>query len=123
MDLTQRNSVSTDETDSLLENKSNLKDKLKGTFLAFLIVLEYVASAVSVQLLERRIPDLELNAIRSGGSCILYLIVLLLKRRYPYVARRIFKSLFLYTVVTTTLSVAVYIAMAMILSDREGHGH
>ena len=50
------------------KGRSNFKEKLKGTVVAFLVVLKYTASGVSVQLLERRIPDLELNTIRNGES-------------------------------------------------------
>ena len=87
--IDEKDSFSNDDKDSLLESKRNFKDKLRGTFVAFLVVLKYTASGVSVQLLERRIPDLELNAIRNGGACILYLAVLSLRRRYPYVPRKI----------------------------------
>ena len=113
-DTNEKDLISTEERESLLEGKRNFKDKLKGTVVAFLVVLKYTASGVSVQLLERRIPDLELNTIRNGGACILYMAVLLLRRRYPFVRRRIFKGLFVYTVVTTICSALIFISMAMI---------
>ena len=53
-----------DERHSLLSNDKSYRRKLKGTLLGFVIVLFFTTSAVSVQLLERRIPDLELNTIR-----------------------------------------------------------
>ena len=112
--MNERDLISNEETDSLSEDKRSFKEKLKGTLLAFLVVLKYSASGISVQLLERRIPDLELNAIRSAGACILYLVVLLLKRRYPHVPRRIFRGLFLYTVVTITCTVLNYISIATV---------
>ena len=58
------------ETDGLLEEKDNLQrtgffHKFKGVIAAFGAVLFYVSSGTSVQLLNRRIPDFELNTIRS----------------------------------------------------------
>ena len=106
--------LSDDERESLLKDKGNYKDKLKGTLVSFLVVLKYTASAVSVQLLERRIPDLELNAIRCGGASILYLVILLMRGTYPSVPRRIFKGLLVYILVTTLCSGIIFVSMAMV---------
>ena len=113
-DLNEKDLISNDERESLLKDKRKCTDQLKGTLVAFLVVFKYAASGVSVQVLERRIPDLELNAIRNGGACILYLIVLLSRGRYPYVPRRIFGGLAVYTLVTTMCSAIIFISMAMV---------
>ena len=113
-DLNEKDFILNDERESLLKDKRKWTDQLKGTLVAFLVVFKYAASGVSVQLLERRIPDLELNAIRNGGACILYLIVLLSRGRYPYVPSRIFGGLAVYTLVTTMCSAIIFISMAMV---------
>ena len=113
-DLNEKDLISNNERESLLKDNRKCPDQLKGTLVAFLVVFKYAASGVSVQLLERRIPDLELNAIRNGGACILYWIVLLLGGRYPYVPRRIFGGLAVYTLVTTMCSAIIFISMAMV---------
>ena len=45
---------------------------LKGVIATFAQVLLFTASATSVQLLERRIPDLELNTFRNAVPAVLY---------------------------------------------------
>ena len=113
-DLNEKDLITNDERESLLKDKRKCTDQLKGTLVAFLVAFKYAASGVSVQLLDRRIPDLELNAIRNGGVCILYLIVLLLRGRYPYVPKRIFGGLAVYALVTTMCSAIIFISMAMV---------
>ena len=110
----ERETISNDEKKSLLEEKRNYKDKIKGTVLGFLVVLVSATSGVSVQLLERRIPDLELNTMRNGGACILYLVILSFRGRCPYVPRSIWKGLLLYALVTSVCSATIYFSMAML---------
>ena len=57
----EKETISNDEKKSLLEETRSYKDKIKGTALGFLVVIVSATSGVSVQLLERRIPDLELK--------------------------------------------------------------
>ena len=106
--------ISNDEKESLLEDRSNYKEKIIGTVLGFVVVLMGAASGVSVQLLERRIPDMELNTMRSGGACILFLAVLLSRGRFPHVPRSIWKGVLVYTLVTSMCSVTIYVSMAML---------
>ena len=55
------------ETKQLLENDNRLNlTSVKGLVAAFTVVILHATSATCVQLLERRIPDLELNAFRCG---------------------------------------------------------
>ena len=110
----EKKTISTDEKESLLEDRSNYKDKIKGTVFGFVVVLLGAASGVSVQLLERRIPDMELNAMRSGGACILFLVVLSLRGRLPCVPRSIWKGVLVYTFVTSMCSVTIYVSMTML---------
>ena len=49
----------------IFNRDQNFKDSAKGLLAATFFYLSILASTVSVQLLERRIPDFELNAFRS----------------------------------------------------------
>ncbi len=60
-------------------------DSLKGIIAALMQVVSYVASITSVQLLERRIPDFELQAIRCMGVVISCMIWVLIRQRFPVV--------------------------------------
>ena len=93
---------------------TSYRDKLKGTMVGFLCVLISGASRVSVQLIERRIPDFELNAMRNTIACVLYLLILAAKGKYPFVPRESFRPLATYTVVTTVHAALLYISMAML---------
>ena len=56
--------------------EAGICNKLKGVTCAFADAVCNAASATCVQLLERRIPDLELNAFRNAIPLVLYSIVL-----------------------------------------------
>ena len=75
-------------------------NKVKSVTCAFADAVCHAASATCVQLLERRIPDLELNAFRNTIPLVLYAIVFLLMRRWPVIERSQMGITFLYTVVT-----------------------
>ena len=70
--------------------------------------------ASSVQLLERRIPDLELNTFRNGIPLVLYSIVFLLLRRWPVIERRQIGVTFLYTVVSFLCASMFFIAVSLL---------
>ena len=110
----EKKTIPNDEKESLLKDRSNYKDKIIGTVLGFVVVLMGAASGVSVQLLERRIPDMELNTMRSGGACILFLVVLLSRGRLPHVPRSIWRGVLVYTFVTSMCSITIYVSMAML---------
>ena len=63
------------ETEQFLQKNDTEKsyfESFKGIIAVFSVVILYTASATCVQLLERRIPDLELNAFRCGIPLIFY---------------------------------------------------
>ena len=53
----------------------------RGVTATFAQVLLFTASATSVQLLERRIPDLELNTFRNAVPAVLYAMGILFTRK------------------------------------------
>ena len=78
------------EKAQLLESESNEKSYLKkatGVIAVFSAMLLFSSSATCVQLLERRIPDLELNTFRSGIPLLFYATGLLIMRRWPVIDR------------------------------------
>ena len=58
----------------------------------------FSVSATSVQLLERRIPDLELNTFRNAIPLVLYAVVFLLMQKWPVIERGKIGITFLYGV-------------------------
>ena len=82
------------ETTPLTENNEynrkdvNLFQTFKGIMAALAYALLVATSGVSVQLLERRIPDLELNGIRSFTPFVFSAIWIIFKRKFPVVPRK-----------------------------------
>ena len=68
------------------ERKGRL-DAVKGVIPAVIIVILFATSATAVQLLERRIPDLELNTFRSAGPFLTCAIFTVISRNWPLVPR------------------------------------
>ena len=80
------------ETEGILEKKEDSERKgcihrFKGVVAAFGAVMFYVSSGTCVQLLNRRIPDFELNTIRSAVSLLAYSSYLLITGKWPVVPR------------------------------------
>ena len=73
--------------DTLLEEKQGTVQKAKGIFTACVWVICMVISIVSVQLLERRIPDFELNAARCALPFLLSTMFMVARRKLPLIAR------------------------------------
>ena len=100
------------------EKKANEKPdtvhKLMGLSLGFLAVFIFVASAVSVQLLEKRIPDLELNTIRCAVSCVTYLLVFFIKGSWPIIPRALISVTCLYTNVAFVCSITMFVSMTLL---------
>ncbi len=71
-------------------------------------------SAISVQLIEKRIPDFELNATRSSLSWIGSVLILLLKRRIPSIPREIIPWVIATIVVQNAQSSVHYIGITFI---------
>ena len=87
---------------------------LKGVIATFAQVLLFTASATSVQLLERRIPDLELNTFRNAVPAVLYGLGILFTRKRPYIQRDKIMITFLYTVVTFMNGLFFFIAITLL---------
>ena len=86
----------------------------KGVIATFAQVLLFTASATSVQLLERRIPDLELNTFRNTVPAVLYALGILFTRKWPAVQRDKIIITFLYTVVTFLNGLFFFIAITLL---------
>ena len=78
------------ESKQLLERDHNSKsylESVKGIIAVFLVVILNTISASCVQLLERRIPDFELNTFRSVVPLLFLSIGLIVMRRWPRIDR------------------------------------
>ena len=75
--------------DSLLEGEHHggYLQTVKGVVLSFTSVFIFTTYATCVQLLERRIPDFELNSFRFGIPLLLYTMKLLFCRLFPRIER------------------------------------
>ena len=119
----------TRETEALLINaakqdngdNANVCDERKGFLRSFKAVLAtfaqvllFVASATSVQRLERRIPDLELNTFRNAVPALLYTLGILFTRNFPAIHRDQIMIIFSYTVVTFINGLFFFIAVTLL---------
>ena len=78
------------ESKQLLEKDNNATsylESVKGIIAVFSVVILNTVSASCVQLLERRIPDFELNTFRSVVPLIFLSIGLIVMRRWPRIDR------------------------------------
>ena len=103
------------------EDNSNLTAKrkqrlqsFKGVIATFAQVLLFVASATSVQLLQRRIPDLELNTFRNAVPALLYALGTLFTRKWPVIQTDKIMITFLYTVVTFMNGLFFFISITLL---------
>ena len=106
------------ETKQLLEKekadqRSCLK-KASGIIAVFSVVILYTASATCVQLLERRILDLELNAFRCGIPLIFYSIGLIVMRKWPMVQKSEIGVTLLYSVVGSSSKMGEFVAVTFL---------
>ena len=100
-------------------NECNKKDMnffqtFKGIMTALTFVLLLATSGASVQLLERRIPDLELNGIRSFTPLVLSAIWMIFKRKFPVVPRKDLCSVIVYGCFVCGNTICSYTAMALL---------
>ena len=101
----------------LLENESNEKaylQKATGVIAVFLAMLLFSSSATCVQLLERRIPDLELNAFRSGILQLLYTTGLLIMRRWPVIDRSKIAATLAYSLGISCAGLSQFVAVSFL---------
>ena len=105
------------EMDSLFgtskdEKERNSYETFKGILAAFAWVPLLVTSAASVQLLERQIPDFELNALRFGTAGILFAIgVIVLTRQCPVIPISEITSVMGFVTFTMGSTVSIYSAV------------
>ena len=108
------------ESDSLCgttkgEKENSSYDIFKGILAAFAWVPLLVTSAASVQLLERRIPDFELNALRFGTAGILFTSGLIFfTDRRPVIPTSEITSVMGFVTFTFCSTVSIYAAVPFI---------
>ena len=109
------------ESNHLIVEEAN-KDKenigylhrFKGLFAALISVILVVISATCVQLLQRKIPDFELNTFRVLPAVFVYSFVLILTKEFPVVPRSEIIATFCFSLLNIINSVNIYIAVTFI---------
>ena len=107
----------TPEKKQLIVKKSNATsylESVKGIIAVFSVVILYTVSATCVQLLERRIPDLELNLFRCGIPLIFYSIGLILMQRCPVIARSAIGATLLYSLAGSSSKLGEFVAVTFL---------
>ena len=106
------------ETKILLEKEKDDKlsylKKASGIIAMLLTVILFCTSAICVQLLERRIPDLELNTFRCGIPLIFYVIGLVVIRRWPMIDRSQIGTALLFSMFTTGSGLFTFVAVTFL---------
>ncbi len=100
-----------------LENETQQRpwlDSLKGILAALLVVVNYVVSITNLQLLQRRVPDLELQAFRCAGVVTASIAWMFTKREMPTVPFPDVPVVLLHAVLLTLCSTAVYIGYSLV---------
>ena len=99
---------------TVFEERNEFLKSFKGVVVTFAQVLLFVASATSVQLLERRIPDLELNTFRNAVPAPLYTLGILFTQKWPAIQWDKIRITFLYAVVTFINGLFFFIAVTLL---------
>ena len=105
------------ETKQLIVKKFNTTsylESVKGIIAVLSAVILYTASATCVQLLERRIPDLELNTFRCGIPLIFYSIGLIMVERWPIIDRSEIGGTLLYSLVGSSSKMGGLVAVTFL---------
>ena len=89
-----------DDKEADAGKRNHYLGKLKGISAAVGLVIMYVLSGTAVQLLERRIPDLELNSFRMGGPLVAACLYILITRDWPVIPRQEIWVTVAYTITT-----------------------
>ena len=87
---------------------------LLGLAAAFGCVFLYTTAATCVQLLERRIPDFELNAIRSFVTLLCCSLYLTLRLKLPRIERSHFGPIFLYMGLVFVNRICTYLSVSLV---------
>ena len=119
MDKVKTNDAAKDggEKESLLpvlEDRQGIVQKSTGVLAAFLRLLSVVVSNASVQLLERRIPDFELNTFRCALPFLLSAVWMVIKGHLPVISRDEISSTSLYSLLCFSTSIAMYVAVTLL---------
>lgn len=108
---------STDRESSQLESQTQSRpwvETLKGITASVLHILFHILGVTFVQLLQRRIPDLELQVFRCFGVVIACMIWLVVQQKQPTVPLPEIPALFLYAILVIGSATATYIGFALI---------
>ena len=87
---------------------------LKGIIAAVIIVLLWASSATAVQLLERRIPDMELNTFRSATPFLACGALTLMSKEWPLVQREEIVATVLYTLDIFIAALFYFVAITLL---------
>ena len=96
------------------DKKGQRLDTVKGIIAAVVIVILFASSATAVQLLERRIPDMELNTFRSAAPFVMSAILTLIPRELPLIGRDEILATVLYTVDIFIAALFYFVAISML---------
>ena len=96
------------------EKKTSCVVKLKGIFFVFTWVPLMIASTTSVQLLERQIPDLELNTMRCAVAAVLFTLGTCTTRKWPVIPKSEILCTSLFALLSFTGTVCHYISVTFI---------
>ncbi len=104
---------STDLQAFQLENRPWL-ESFKGILAAFMQMVSYVVSLTSVQLLDRRIPDMELQACRCSAVLIACIVWMLVKQKLPTVPVHDIPAMLLYRFLVTFGATVSYVGFTLV---------
>lgn len=104
----------TDPEEMQPEHKIPWLERLKGIICAFMLVVCHIVGITNVQLLQRRIPDLELQVFRCSGMIVTCTVWMFVKQRSPIVPVPDVPVVFLYSLLRTLATTATFIGCAFI---------
>ena len=87
------------------------RETIKGLVAAFLYIFCVVISATSVQLLESRIPNFELNMFRYIAPLAVFSLGFIATRKLPAIPKAEICGAYLYTINNLIYSITLYIAV------------
>ena len=107
------------EMESILEKNEDSERKgyihrLKGVVAGFGAVMFYVSLGTCVQVLNKRIPDFELNTIRSAVSLLAYSSYLVMTRKWPVVPQDMLAVTLVYILASFLNSLGYYTAVSLL---------
>ena len=109
--------VSDAETGQLLQNEGSKRSYLKtatGIIAVFTAVILFSVSDTCVQLVERRIPDLEMNTFRSGIPLMFCTSVMLILQRWPIIEVSKIVAILAYSLANFCSSLSQFVAVSFL---------